>query len=715
MELMIGSIWRVVSTSEKFRIISLESGSSIVVVFPLHENRKTICKPFVLHFDEISHQIDVAEVVKDYFPTPGIMLQSEESIPEKDIRIRNQRYEYIRELICDHAFVYDFCVSGRSGLAAQHARKNDFDLRTVYRALRDYWRYGLSKNALIPLRTHQGAPGKERSEGTEKKGRPTNNSAFGFSFATGINITESDKTKIKKGYTKYYANGKSQSISSAYNDTLNEFYADKIREAEVTGTFPLVPSERQFKYWGEKRVDKMLVNIGRKPKGDFERNQRGLTESMHSSAEFPGKVFEIDATTADVHIVSPLNRTINLGRPTIYSLVDRASRMIVGMYVSLGYPSWEEARLALLHACSSKVNYAKRYGVEITEADWPCHHLPETLIGDRGELNGKIPGKVIPTTGISLDIAPAYRPDMKGIVESRFGIFNNESLHELPGTTKGKPRERGDVDPRTMAILTLDEITNILIHDVLKHNNTHTFEDLATEEIIKANLSHTPRNFWNYYIGIHRHFLREKPLSDIKALLLPKIYAKVTKYGIKHENIYYTCDLAEKENWYAFARANGEWKIEARFDESILSQLYVKPDGGSDFILCHLTGKSQRYQNLHHSDVLYMADWKRFNKKGVERSAAGLNNYENKNKIINNAKITKEADQDKYKTSKRSNVINIRENRKFERQRVKEEERKLSTVPHIQSKPINQPPPIMRNFDQDLSIFERLWEDSEND
>lgn len=710
MELMIDSVWRTVSTSQLFRIISLEMGSSVVVVFPLHENRKTICKPFVLHIDELNHQIQNAEIVKDSFPTPGIMLQSEEFISEKDIRIRNQRYEYVRQLVSDHALVYDFCISGRSGLVAQHARNNNFDLRAVYRALRDYWRYGLSINALLPLRTHQGGPGKERSEGTEKKGRPTNHSAFGFSFATGINITESDKTKIKKGYKKYFADGKSKSISSAYNNTLSEFYADKIKEAEATGKFPLVPSKNQFKYWGEKRVDRMLVNKGRKPKGDFERNQRGMTESMHSSAGFPGKVFEIDATTADVHIVSPLNRTINLGRPTIYSLVDRASRMIVGMYVSLGYPSWEEARIALLHAFSSKVDYAKRYGVEITDADWPCHHLPETLIGDRGELNGKTPAKVIPTTGISLDITPAYRPDMKGIVESRFGIFNDESLHELPGTTKGKPRERGDVDPRTIAILTLDEITNILIHDVLKHNNTHTFDDLATEDIIKTNLSNTPRNFWNYYIGIHSHYLREKPLSEMKALLLPKIYAKVTKYGIKHDDIYYTCEIAEKENWYALARAGKEWKIEARFDESVLSQLYVRPDEGSGFILCHLTGKSQRFEKLHQSDVLYMADWKRFNTKGAERSAADLKNYENKNKIVDNAKIIKAAHQEKFKTSKRSNVVSIRDNRRLERQRLKEEQ-KPSPESNIQTKSNMLSQTETCVSDQDLTIFERLWEE----
>jgi hypothetical protein len=280
----------------------------VVVFFPLYENRKTICKPFPLHIDEITQQISCAELVKDDFPTPGVMLQSEESIPEKDILVRNQRYEYIRELICAPGFVYDFCMSGRSGLAVQHARKYGFDLTAVYRALRDYWRFGLSKNALIPFRTHQGAPGKERMQGSVKKGRPTNSSVYGFSFATGVNLTETDKTKIKKGYVKYFANGKSKSLSSAYNDTLNEFYADQIREAEAIGKFPLVPSKRQFQYWGEKRVDRMQVNIGRKPKGDFERNQRGLTESMHSSASLPGKVFEIDATTADVHIVSPLIR-----------------------------------------------------------------------------------------------------------------------------------------------------------------------------------------------------------------------------------------------------------------------------------------------------------------------------------------------------------------------------------------------------------------------
>lgn len=716
MELLVGSVWRITETSEKFRIISLSFNTPVVVAFPLPDDRKKICKPFALHVDEISNKIQTSQIVKDHFPTPGIMLQAEESISKKDIALRDQRYKYINELVCDSDFVYEYCLSDRSKLVTHHAKKNGFDLRGVYRALRDYWRYGLFKNALIPLRNNQGARGKDRPEGIEKKGRPTKSSDFGFDFATGINITTSDKTKIQDGYREYYATGKSKTLASAYQDTLSSYYANEIRQAASADTFPLVPSMSQFKYWGEKRVGKIEVNVGRNTKGDFERNQRGLTESMHSSASFPGKVFEIDATTADVHIVSPLNRTMNLGRPTIYSVVDRASRMIAGLYVSLGHPSWEEARLALLHTFSSKVNHAKRYGVEITEADWPCYHLPETLIGDRGELNGKTPGSVIPTTGIILDIAPAYRPDMKGIVESRFGIFNDESLHELPGTTKGKARERGEIDPRELAILTLDEITNILIRDVLKHNNTHTFDDLATSDLIKANLPHTPQNFWNLYISKHRHFLREKPLSEIKALLLPKIYAKVTKYGIRHEDIYYTCELAEKENWYASARAEKEWHIEARFDESVISELYVKPNGSSGFIVCHLTGKSQRYEKLHHSDVLYMADWKRFHKTGAQRSAASLSNFENKNEIIEKAKTMKQADQEKHKTSKRSNVVNIRENRRVEKQRIKAEEQKSRPLLADRQTPSEKPSAgTFQVSDVDLTMFERLWEESEND
>ena len=46
------------------------------------------------------------------------------------------------------------------------------------------------------------------------------------------------------------------------------------------------------------------------------------------------------------------------------------------------------AIMALLNAATDKVKFCKQYGIEIEEKDWPVHHLPETIIADRGELEG---------------------------------------------------------------------------------------------------------------------------------------------------------------------------------------------------------------------------------------------------------------------------------------------------------------------------------------
>lgn len=712
MELLISSVWRYVASEELIRIISLSVAEGRLVAYPLHDDRFRIFKPFVISIDEFTGLIMASEIVESSFPVPGIMLHAEVSFEADVVKVRDQRYEYIKPLICDESFTYRYAISNRSRIVADYARANNLDVRAVYRSLRDYWRYGLTKNALLPLRTEQGGPGRERKKGDNKRGRPVKKSVFGFDHGIGINISSEDKLRIKKGYRKHYVNRGEKPLSTAYNDTISEFYATETIEAYQSGTKPKHPTLGQFKYWGAKLVDQLEVSVGRKPKGDYEKNQRGVTESVMASASLPGKVFEIDSTPADVHIVSPLNRTIVLGRPTIYSVTDRASRMIVGFYVCVEYPSWEAARSAILHAFSDKVEYAKRYGIDIKTSDWPCHHAPAAMIADRGELKGKVPCAVIPTTGVSFEIAPVDRPDMKGIVENSFNMLNRSALHDLPGTTKGKPRKRMEPDPRQSAVLTLNELTGILIRAVIEHNNNSTFDDLATDDLIKANIRHTPLNFWNFYISQHRHFLRKKSLAELNALLLPRVFVSVTKKGICHNKVYYTCDLAEKENWFAQARSGKEWKIEGRFDENRLNQLFIRPDGRSEFVLCRLTPRSERFNNLHYSDLAYINDWKRFNSTSNEALVISMENFNHKEEVIDSAKESRREDQIKHNTTK-SNVINMKANRREEAQRLKTLTQEDHSTDATEEAVTSQPNQAPRR--DDLSIFKRLWEDGPDD
>ena len=80
----------------------------------------------------------------------------------------------------------------------------------------------------------------------------------------------------------------------------------------------------------------------------------------------PGDRFQIDATSADIYLVSRFNRHRIVGRPTIYVVVDVFSGMIVGLYVGFEYPSWLGAMMALVNAATDKVDWCRQYGVETT-------------------------------------------------------------------------------------------------------------------------------------------------------------------------------------------------------------------------------------------------------------------------------------------------------------------------------------------------------------
>ncbi|MBF4238129.1 transposase, partial [Vibrio anguillarum] len=118
---------------------------------------------------------------------------------------------------------------------------------------------------------------------------------------------------------------------------------------------------------------------------------------------------------------------------------------------------------------TSKKEYCAEFGIEIEEADWPCNHIPQRLLCDRGEfICQDAENLAVPLIG-HLSIAPPYRAELKGIVEHRFNILNEKLVHELLGTTKGRHYIRSDRDPRLDATFTLREITKLLIDEVLEH------------------------------------------------------------------------------------------------------------------------------------------------------------------------------------------------------------------------------------------------------
>ncbi|MBF4264345.1 transposase, partial [Vibrio anguillarum] len=438
-----------------YRVLEIFKDLDAVVLFPLEHTRPI--KPLLTKLSSFHRTIKLGTTTKEDFPLPIYMQVDELDIPHKQKAKRDKNLQIIERIIKDKDFLFEYCISKRSDLLVKYAQNISEHRNTVDRLLQLYWKYGQDKNALLPAYANSGGAGKER-KATVPLGAPKRSRTLAVVRSRKYILTEKDKEKIKKSLKKHYLKEGGDSLVETYKKFLRKYFASEVKIAEALDQFPHAPSLRQFAYWKSKLISKDVEIQARTSVRDYLLNKRGTTGSATERSPIPGDVFEIDATVADVHIVSTFSNQRVLGRPTIYSIVDRATRMIVGFHVSLYFASWRAARQALVNCFLPKQEYCSQYGIHISEAEWPCHHIPEELVCDNGEMIGLQPEEhLVPFTQLSF--APPYRPDRKSFVERRFDILNKKAIHPLLGATRRGKVVRGEVDPRKLAIYTLHEVT----------------------------------------------------------------------------------------------------------------------------------------------------------------------------------------------------------------------------------------------------------------
>ena len=412
--------------------------------------------------------------------------------------------------------------------------------------------------------------------------------------------------------------------------------------AEVEGRPEKIISENQFYYWVKRLTDPNSVSAKQHLENDWQRNHRGLHGHATQHAPVPGSCFEIDATIADVHLVSRYDPHQPIGRPIIYAVTDKASRMIVGFHISLEFASWKAGRQALLNAFLPKSQVCARYDMVVHDSDYPCHHVPLSILCDRGEFIFQGPEQAV-TPINSIKIAAPQRADMKGIVEKRFDILNEKLFHQLEGSTFGRVKNRGDIDPELRSELTLERLSRMMIDDVMEHNRSQ-FDDLATSPLLmKHDLAPTPINFWNAHLQEHRHCLSVYDETFIRANLSPSVKAAVTQSGIEFEGLLYTCDTADQEGWATKARNNGRWSVEARADLDNSSQLFIRPNRRSAFEPCKILPKFSEFEGVPMADVYFWHDWKKGKKLSGTISVADIQAHDRRKAMERAAKKEKRA------------------------------------------------------------------------
>lgn len=636
------SVWRLDCTegleNGSYRVLDILPHLDCIILFHLTDKNK-LQRPIARFLSTFTNWSNSGAATRIEYETPYFLLVAEEDLDPKSKSKRDTNYGLVSELLEDEEFLLTYSTSKRMSHIVDYAKRKGVDRKKIPRLLNLYWRYGQTKNAFLPAYANSGGLGKERQIVTGTLGAPRSSRTLGIDRAAKYVLRAADKENIRKTLKASYLKTSGAPLTESYKEYLRQYHAEEIKVADACRTAPVVPSFRQFSYWKERFFSKDTVIRKRSSEKDYLLKKRGVLGSASQNDFVPGSCFEIDATVADVHIVSSFGKQYALGRPTIYSIVDRATLMIVGFHVSLYHASWRAARQALVNCFLPKADYCAQYGVFIDESEWPCSHVPKRFMCDNGEMIGLQPQeKVVPFTELSF--APAYRPDYKPFVERRFKILNDTLIHHLIGSTRGGKVVRGDRDPRKDSIHTLREVTTMLIDAALEHNRDIQ-KSLAFKNslLIENNLSPTPLNAWRIHISKHMHALSRIEPSEVIASLLPPEQVSMTRSGIKYKEMYYSSLRTEDEKLASIARTHGRWQLDARIDDNTVNHIYVRLNDKEGFTKCYLSPRNAMFKDMPVNEAEFILDWLDMHK---EKAPVTVESIEMKNRHAQLEKQAKE-------------------------------------------------------------------------
>lgn len=513
----------------------------------------------------------IAEPYSDRFSNPSPMA----------VRRRDEIWNLISGIVTREPAVYH--LHERSAMLKEISDQSGTQVTLLYKHLARYWKGGMTPNALLPFFENRGKVDNPYDGTKQRRGRKK------VDGAEGKVLTAEDIQHFTDAVLTWYMGPEKLSLEKVYRNMQDHYYVTKDENGVPISLNPdQVPSRSQFYYWHQKNKDILAESKARNGSRNYPLRSRASIEKTETFLSGPCASSQIDATIADIFLVSQSNREKIVGRPTMYFLMDSFTRIVMGMHITLESPSWESASMCILNSMEDKVEFCAKYGVQISRDDWPCHHIPNVLVGDRGEMESVAADLLVNRLNIRIENMPPYRGDLKGIIEQHFHLIDVDMAH-LPGKMGKDYGERCTEDYRLNARLTLNEFISIIIHYVLLYNNFHYMEGYGkTMQMRQMGVKPIPRELWNfgmkYLSGVQRTLSR----TAVRYAILPTDKASITDHGILFRGLYYGCEQGFREHWFDSVRVGGREAITISFDPRDASFIYFKPSHNTEPVECHL-------------------------------------------------------------------------------------------------------------------------------
>lgn len=522
--------------------------------------------------------------------TPAILHAS-----AKALMWRDRAWARIAPLVATDAILVP---SQRAALVRQRAKELRCSERTLMPHLRQYWAGGQTLDALLP---HYERCGRKTVRLTAGRGNPPVHSQ-----TLVYQLTEQDITWMTRA-ARSYLKDERRTMSEAHQRLREKYYV----ETDGEGTMWLkprgqCPSLRQFRYFVQRTYSAEFQARARKGDKEFERDHRAVLGTVMQDCQGIGHYYEIDATVGDVFLVAAADRARIIGKPTVYLVIDRASRLIVGYYVGLENASWNAALLAILSICEDKRALCERLGVEYDPADWPAHGvLPSEFLADRGEVLSEASNQLPDALHVTVTNVPSLRPDWKPLVESGFRLLHQTikdtvKAYDPPSNATKRRGKHYEKD----ASLTLGEFEAIVLHAIIERNRAMMRRFPLTLQQLADGVTPSPIALWEYGLRTRMGALARRSADTVRFALLPRDTASVTEAGIVFKGCHYGLPKEMGNGWFVKARSRGRFTVDVSYDPRRVDAIYVHaPRTAFGYHVATLLKRSEEYRGLTFNEV----------------------------------------------------------------------------------------------------------------
>ena len=406
-------------------------------------------------------------------------------------------------------------------------------------------------------------------------------------------LTEEEKI-FRWALNKFYFTRHKNSLKVAYTYMIKEKYCDG--EGNL---LPKCPSFNQFRYFYSKYKTQRNTIISRNGIKDYQRNYRPLLgDGVQEFAPNVG-IGMIDATICDIYLVDNAGNLV--GRPVLTIVTDAFSSGFI-----MGYSlTWEggtySLRDLLLNVIANKVEWCRKFGIQIQKEQWDSDKLPGIIISDMGSEYKSATFSQITELGVTLMNLPPLRPELKSIVERSFQLLQDSVKPFLMdhGYVDKDAGERLAPDYRKRASLTLEDYEKVIIHAILYNNNQRIVKNYPyTKEMIGEKVKSYPYSIFEWGKKQPECNLISISPKQLIMTLLPRANARFSRKGLVVFGLRYN----SKEKNYTEEYLTGKDAIVAYNPESADKVYLIEQQG--DFIEFRLI--ESRFMGMNFEEVKEM-------------------------------------------------------------------------------------------------------------